>query len=121
MPTKVLTFWTPQHRTYQVRLSDGAIRGMKNQSFKSNWTPELWYDNWKLLGIRHTKRTNDFISFDMLVTLLESGERLEWLYKTSRNPQWTVEDRDYGTRRTWGNTRSHGIAGMFFEMLYEEV
>lgn len=116
MATRVLTFWTPQYNTYQVRLSDGAIRPEREYRMNKG----SWSGQWKLLGIRHTKRTRDFMSFDVLVGLLEAGEKIEWLFRTSRNPQWTVEDHDHGTRRTWGNTQYHGIAGMRFELLYDE-
>ena len=64
--------------------------------------------NWIMLGIRHTRRTSTFVP---LTTLFEPGviDATEWRFKTSGNPAWTVDDLDHGTRRTWGNTRYHGI------------
>lgn len=66
---------------------------------------------WKLLGLEHVKR-NEFIPFDALTPSLV--ESLELAYKNG-NPQYTVRDLDHGTRRTWGNTKYHGVRNIRFE------
>jgi hypothetical protein len=65
---------------------------------------------WKVEGIRHVIRTNDFIP---LTSLFDPSviNRITWLFKNG-HPQWTIEDRDHGTSRRWGNTNVHGIRGM---------
>lgn len=88
----ILNIQTPSGKSYTVT-KDGHINGSAN---------------WLMLGIRHTKRTNTVVP---LANLFEPGviEATEWRFKTSGNPTWTVDDLDHGTRRTWGNTRWHGI------------
>ena len=65
-------------------------------------------DDWKMLGIVHTKRTRDFIPLEQL----QNTQILGALPRTFKNgnPQWTVVDMDHGTKRIWGNTVYHGIA-----------
>jgi hypothetical protein len=62
--------------------------------------------DWQLLGLRHVKTTTMFIPFDSLKFWLSHNPTL--LYKNG-NPQYTIEDLDHGTRRTWGNTKFHGL------------
>jgi hypothetical protein len=88
----ILNIQTPYGKSYKVS-EDGRINGS---------------NTWRLLGIRHTRKTSTFIP---LAALFEPGviEATQWRFKTSGNPTWTGEDLDHGTRRTWGNTRYHGI------------
>ena len=97
--SKILTFTTPQYKSYKVRIPDGALV-QKNRD---------WSGNWLLLGIRHTRNTRTFIPLAQLVEMLEAGQSPELTFRTTGNPQWTVVDLDYGTRRMWGNARYHGI------------
>lgn len=72
------------------------------------------YSQWIMQGIRHVKATTRFVP---LAKLFEPGfiDTLELRYRTSGNPQWTVQDLDHGTRRIWGNTRYHGIRWLWLE------
>ena len=63
---------------------------------------------WTMRGLRHVRKTNLFISFteitpkllhEMDPTLYATGQ---FLYKNGK-PQWTIDDLDHGTRRTWGD------------------
>jgi hypothetical protein len=65
---------------------------------------------WIFSGIRHVKRTRDFIPRKNIPAWLEKNPDLLW---KNRNPQWTVQDKDHGTTRIWGNTRHHGIKYMY--------
>ena len=102
---KVLRFSTPYRpysKVYTV-YPDGCITS-------ENWRKPS--GQWKLVGIRHVRKTSLFIPLERLLTgdwsFLQDGR---WRFKTSGNPQWTVEDLDHGTRRRWGR----GIHSMWFE------
>lgn len=93
----MLEFATPAGKEYKVDPITGRINN---------------YRDWYMLGIRHTKRTSHFIPLaDITPELLAT---LEMRYKTSGNPQWTIEDLDRGYRRTWMNTKYRGIRWMCF-------
>lgn len=66
--------------------------------------------NWKIKGIESVK-SNFFISFKDITK--ERIHSMELKYKNG-NPKYTVRDLDHGTTRTWGNTKMHGIASIYF-------
>ena len=63
---------------------------------------------WKLLGIQHVKR-NEFIPLADIPARLND---IDLRYKNG-NPQYTGVDLDHGSRRTWGNTKYHGIKTIY--------
>ena len=67
--------------------------------------------SWKMLGIQHVKRS-EFIPFRELTPSTVAGLKLLW--RTSKNPQYTVRDLDHGSTRVWGNTKYHGIKSIEF-------
>ena len=95
---KKMVFWTPYGDYYQANA--------KGEISKEGVNPS---GDWLLSGIRHVKRTREFIPFK---ELFKGNVPNPLNYKSSNNPQWTVEDWDHGTRGTWGNTKYHGIGGM---------
>jgi hypothetical protein len=63
---------------------------------------------WLMRGLRHVKKTSLRIPFNEITrerlkemdpTLYATGQ---FLYKNGK-PQWTVDDYDHGTLRTWGD------------------
>ncbi len=106
MPT--LHFTTPYGAHYKVN-EHGQIYGGPNEVKPSN--------GWKFLGLA---RTGPGFAFGKLACWFSSltpelVRATQWLYTTSRNPRFTVIDEDHGTRRTWGNTKAHGINSMWYE------
>lgn len=79
-----------QAQSYLVDLETGSINGS---------------ENWLFIGFQHVKRSKIISRSAITPELL--GD-MQWCYKNG-NPQWTVKDRDHGTRRTWGNTKYHGV------------
>jgi hypothetical protein len=89
----------------QYHVNDkGEIIRLDQKDFKPS-------GSWLLLGLRHTTCTQSFVPFDKIKHWLTSKPEL--LFKNG-NPQWAIEDLDYGIRRTWGNTEYHGIASICF-------
>ena len=69
---------------------------------------------WTFLGITAAYSSGRIVlTFEQLTP--EVVKATQWKYTTSRNPRFTVVDLDHGTRRTWGNTKDHGIGSMWFE------
>jgi len=101
MTNYILDIRTPHGGSYRVR-EDGAISRRMDDG---TWLAPS--GQWTLRGIRHVKRTTEFIPFARL-----TERRLATLEPRFKNgkPQWTVCDRDHGTDREWGNTSHHGIA-----------
>ena len=89
---------------YKVNEAGDIIR-MDQKDFKPS-------GDWKFLGLRHVKATSNFLRFDQLTP--EVIARIPLKYKNGF-PQWTIEDLDHGTRRTWGNTHVHGISEIWFD------
>lgn len=68
---------------------------------------------WKIQGILNVRR-------NLWAMILIKSITKEWLeshpltYKNG-NPMYTIADLDYGTTRTWGNTKVHGIKYMWLD------
>ena len=95
----MLIIYTPYGDVYKVNDKDEIAK--RDSDFSGKWL---------FLGLSHVKR-NEFIPTGRITReLLKS---LELTYKNG-NPQWTVRDLDHGTTGEWGNTRVHGVKGMYF-------
>jgi len=57
---------------------------------------------WTMQGIRHVKR-NDFIPLASLFDGVPEELNGSSLRYKNGNPQWRVQDLDYGTTRVWGD------------------
>lgn len=100
----MLVITTPMYKTYYVD-SDGCITYDMQYTTRSPLVRMKPSDQWKMVGVRHVRK-NIFIPLAELTA--EKIASIEWRYKNG-NPQFTVEDLDHGYRRTWGNTKHHGI------------
>lgn len=86
--------------------------------YKVNEKGEIFYSKinpsgqWIFRGLRHVKRTSEFIPFSSITSQLL--QEITLLYKNGK-PQYTVEDLDHGTRRVWGNTAYHGVKSIYFD------
>jgi hypothetical protein len=98
---KYLHIITPYGKEYLVN-SKGEIT-QKGNEFSGQWL---------FSGIRHTKRTSTFIRFSDLTP--ERLASIEWQFKNG-SPQWTVQDKDHGTTRIWGNYQAHAIKSMWYD------
>ena len=73
-------------------------------------------NQWKFVGLVYTgpgwKYGQQAIRFENMDK--ETVEELKpILYRTSRNPRYTVMDLDHGTRRIWGN--GNGVTSIWYE------
>lgn len=97
---KLLIIYTPYGDRFKVNKKGELTQ--KDSSF--------YGDRWLFLGLSHVKR-NEFIPFRDLTT--DRIKSLSLLYKNGK-PQYTVRDKDHGTVREWGNTRYHGVQGLYW-------
>jgi hypothetical protein len=87
---------TPYGSYYRIH-ANGNI-----QRLDMEFTPS---GDWKFLGLRHNTKPSLFVPFP---ACFEKPLPTPLSFKNG-HPQWTVEDLDHGTRRTWGNTAYHGL------------
>ena len=100
----MLNIKTPYGDCYKVN-EKGEIIRLDQKDFKPS-------GQWIFRGLRHVKRTSEFIPFSSITPQLL--QEITLLYKNGK-PQYTVEDLDHGTRRTWGNTAYHGVKSIYFD------
>jgi len=99
---RVIHFSTPYGDHYDVTASGNIIR-LDQPDFEPS-------GQWKLVGLRHVKRTTEFIRFERIAEWLKTKPELT--FKNGK-PQYTVVDYDHGSRRVWGNTQYHGVRGIY--------
>ena len=93
---------------YYIANEDGYITQYEGSDREYSFSHQ-----WQVQGISHVKK-NLFISWSDLVERIDMGGVMNWLYKTSGNPQYTIRDLDHGTTREWGNTKFHGIEKIYY-------
>ena len=96
-----LILYTPYGNSYKINAENGFMTQSGNDSFSGQWI---------FMGLRHVKR-NEFIPLKALTP--EKLASLNLRYKNG-NPQYTVQDLDYGTQRIWGNTSVHGVGRLYY-------
>ena len=105
----MLHFTTPHGDHYTVN--------EKGQIGTQSGYPVKHSSGWTFLGIAKTgpgfASGTQVLTFEDLTPAVVAAT--QWRYMTSQNPRFTVIDLDRGTRRTWGNTKYHGISSMWYE------
>lgn len=101
----MLIITTPYGDTYLVH-DNGDISRQNRQTGRYT-TPS---GEWKMLGIEPVRgATQEGARFIPLDAITQEWLDLHPLTYNNRNPRYTVVDLDHGTKRTWGNTKYHGI------------
>src|SRR3954470_10686195 len=100
----VLRIATKYGEYYDITESGNIIR-LDQPGFKPS-------GQWKLRGIVEARYGRMIARFQGMAIFDWLDEKPELLFKNG-NPRYTIADFDHGTNRTWGNIKSHGIAGIW--------
>jgi hypothetical protein len=101
----VLRIATKYGDYYDITESGNIIR-LDQHGFKPS-------GQWKLRAIVMAtgfRFSDPVVQFENIFDWLETKPAL--LFKNG-NPRYTIADFDHGSNRVWGNTKSHGIAGIW--------